>query len=184
MTKLFDPARAKYAARPAAVLALALGLAVGGCQVNNEELEQAQRQKEALQAELSKLQQGNDQLNQEITRLYGDREVISSHVALTAALTLHNRLAGELGKPRPAPPAAAQTPPARPPAPPPPPPVRPGSAGTAAAGIGRGGTGAPPPAPMPPGGLNPRPLLDLNTLPPVGGAGSGRRTGGAVDWGQ
>ena len=111
--------------------AAALLLAAFGCLVNEDEFDQARRQREALSAELSKLRQGNDQLKHEINRLYNDREILSGHVAMTAAVALHNQMTARL---RPAQPAAAPvrqaTPPARqsppprpaqttPPAPPP-----------------------------------------------------------------
>ena len=99
-------------------------LAAGGCLVNEDEFDQAQRRKEQMQAELARLRQGNDQLNQEIGRHYADREILSGHVALTAAVSLHNRLTARV---RPAPPPAqpqttrpAQT--TRPTTVPPPPP--------------------------------------------------------------
>lgn len=74
------PARSGPRAGAAAAAALGLLLAAGGCLVDNEEYDQAQRQWTALRNEIQKLRQGNDQLNQEIARLYGDCEVLSSHV--------------------------------------------------------------------------------------------------------
>ena len=82
----------------------ALLLVIGGCLVNEDEFDQARLRKEALSGELSKLRQGNDQLNHEINRLYHDREILSGHVAMTAAVALHNELTARF---RPAPPPVA-----------------------------------------------------------------------------
>ena len=95
---------------PAARLAVALALllAAGGCLVNEDEFDRARQRKESLGNELSRLRQDNDRLNHEINRLYTDREILSGHVAMTAAVALHNGLTARL---RPAQPTAA---PARP----------------------------------------------------------------------
>jgi hypothetical protein len=92
----------------------ALLLAVGGCLVNDSEFDQLQRRTESLRTELSRLLQDNDQLNRELNRLYNDREVLSGHVAMTAAVALHNQVTARL---RPAPPAPAPAAPPRPSAP-------------------------------------------------------------------
>ncbi|MDR3038955.1 MAG: septum formation initiator family protein [Candidatus Adiutrix sp.] len=181
---------ARSGPRAGAAAALGLILAAGGCLVDNEEYDQAQRQWTALRTELQKLRQGNDQLNQEIARLYGDCEVLSSHVAMTAASALHSRLAAGPA-PRPVPvtvaapaarPAAAARP-ARPSTRPAQTPTRPASTSTSASASGP--NSAPPPPPPPP--ENPSGAgtggLDLSSLPPAG-SGSGGRPGGAVDWGQ
>jgi hypothetical protein len=110
-------------------------LAVSGCLVADDEFEEAQRRKEVLGAELSKLRLENDQLNREISRLYADREVISAHVAMSAAIALHNQMTAGLRQtppPAQARPAAAPARPAgqpqaaRPPQPTPPPQTAPG----------------------------------------------------------
>jgi hypothetical protein len=110
---------------------MALLLAVGGCLVNDSEFDQALSLKESLTAELSQLRQSNDQLNRELGRLYSDREILSGHVALTAALALYNRMTDKIRPaPAPAPVKPAPAKPARPAqaAPPPAalPPVPPG----------------------------------------------------------
>ena len=144
----------------------ALILAASGCLVNNEEFDQAQRRKEALWTELSKLRQDNDQLTHEINRLYSDREILSGHVAMTAAVALHNRIMAEL---RPTAPTAApaQTPTARPAS------ARSASARQAQPQTPRPGTGVAPPPPS---------AAPANTPPsqPV----IRNRPSGAVDWGQ
>jgi hypothetical protein len=98
---------------------MALFLAVGGCLVNDSEFDQAQSRQESLTAELSKLRQNNDQLNRELGRLYSDREILSGHVALVAAVALHNQVTDKI-RPAPAPAPARPAPakPARPAAPP------------------------------------------------------------------
>ena len=126
-------------------LVMAAALFLSGCLVNDDEFERARRQKEALTAELAKLRQSNDQLHQEISRLYADREVLSGHVAMTTAVALNNRL---MPRVRPAAPPAA---PARPPQPPPRPAARPPQVSPGPAGAGA----SPPP---PPGdAVRPRP---------------------------
>ena len=143
-------------------------LVAGGCLVGNDEYDEARRQKEQYRVELNELHQANDFLNKEIARIYNDCEVLSSQLALTAALTIHDRYTAGLQRPQavaaPAPantrPAQTARPPqtrptqtARPPARNPqpgggstttatrPPAPRPGSGG---------GTAAPPPASPPP----------------------------------
>ena len=148
--------------------AAALLLAGGGCLVNSDEYEEAQRRKETLRAEVSKLRQDNDQLNHEINRLYADREIISGHVAMTAAVALHNQMTAGT---RPAPPAAAPAPAARPaPASRPAPAARPAETGARSAA-------APPP---PPPGETWTGARDADPSPPAGL----NRPGGAVDWGR
>jgi outer membrane murein-binding lipoprotein Lpp len=137
-----------------------LFLAACGCLVNSEEFDQARSLKESLRAEVSRLRQDNDQLSHEINRLYSDREILSGHVAMTAAVALHNRLTGGV---RPAPPAAA---PARP---------TPPRAAPAARPAGGGARGGASPTPAAPGGT----AVDT-PLPSVDGG----RPSGAVDWGQ
>jgi len=90
--------------------AAALLLAAGGCLVNDGEFDQAQSRQESLEAELSRLLKENDQMNRELSRLYADREILSAHVAMTAAVALHNRVTERF---RPAPPAPAAPAPAR-----------------------------------------------------------------------
>jgi hypothetical protein len=92
-------------------LAAVLLLAAGGCLVDDAEFDQALERKDALRTELFKLRQSNDQLNQEISRLYADREVLSSHVAMTAAVALHNLM---MPRVRPSPPPPAPAPARRP----------------------------------------------------------------------
>ncbi|MCL2029059.1 MAG: hypothetical protein FWG97_01360 [Deltaproteobacteria bacterium] len=137
-------------------LAFAAALFLSGCLVKDDEFDEARQLKESLTAELVKLRQSNDHMNHEISRLYADREVLSGHVAMTAAVALHNSFTTRILPPPPPPPRPPQTPavrPARPPqatAPPPPP----------------GGAWPITPPPFPPGEA-PRP-----------------RPSGAVDWGQ
>jgi hypothetical protein len=137
----------------------ALILAASGCLVNNEEFNQAQRRKEALWTELSKLRQDNDQLTHEINRLYSDREILSGHVAMTMAVALHNRIIAEV---RPAAPPPAPAPAARP-----------ATARPAGPQTPRPGTGV---------AQSPPPAATANTPPPQPVIRN--RPSGAVDWGQ
>ena len=90
-------------------------LAAGGCLVNDGEFDQAQSRKESLETELSRLAKENDLLNHELGRLYADREILSAHVAMTAAVSLHNRVMDRFRPPPPAPaPAPARPAPAKP----------------------------------------------------------------------
>jgi hypothetical protein len=144
--------------------AAALLLAAGGCLVDSDEFEEAQRRKENLRAEVSKLRQDNDQLNHEINRLYADREIISGHVAMTAAVALHNQMTAGI---RPAQPAAAPAPAARPATPV----SRPAPAARPAETGARGGA-VPPPPPA---------AQDADPPPTPAGL---NRPSGAVDWGR
>ena len=92
----------------------ALLLAAAGCLVNDGEFDQAQSRKESLEAELSRLAKENDLLNHELSRLYADREILSAHVAMTAAVSLHNRVMDRFRPPPPPAPAPAKPAPARP----------------------------------------------------------------------
>ena len=145
----------------------ALLLALGGCLVNSEEFDQAQRLKETLWTELSRQRQDNDQLKHEINRLYSDREILSGHVAMTSAVALHNYMTART---RPASPEAAPAPP--PQAPRPAPPARPASAPRPAAA-----QTARPAAPPPPPAAPPLPPASDTLTPPV-------IRSRAVDWGQ
>jgi hypothetical protein len=122
--------------------AAVLLLAAGGCLVNSDEYNEARSQKEALRTELAKLRLGNDQLAQDIARLYTDREILSGHVAMIAALTLHNQMTTGF---RPAPPPLSAIPAARPAAQAPrpartsPPPAPAGTADAPPTGISRPG---------------------------------------------
>ncbi|MDR2725512.1 MAG: septum formation initiator family protein [Candidatus Adiutrix sp.] len=98
----------RLAARLAGVAALFL--AASGCLVNEDEFDQARRRREALSAELSRLRQGNDQLKHEINRLYNDRETLSGHVAMTAAVALHNQVTARLRPVQPPPALPARLP--------------------------------------------------------------------------
>jgi len=95
---------AAFSLAPRLAGAAVLFLAIGGCLVNEDEFDRARQRKESLGNELSRLRQDNDRLNHEINRLYTDREILSGHVAMTAAVALHNRLTARV---RPAQPAAA-----------------------------------------------------------------------------
>ena len=76
-------------------------LVAGGCLVGNDEYDEARRQKEQYRVELNELHQANDFLNKEIARIYNDCEILSSQLALTAALTIHDRYTAGLQRPQP-----------------------------------------------------------------------------------
>ena len=85
------------------ILIIIMGLAVSGCLVGNDEYDEARRQKDQYRSELNELHQANDFLNKEIARLYSACEVLSSQLALTAALSIHDRYTAGLQRPAPPP---------------------------------------------------------------------------------
>ncbi|MDR2826558.1 MAG: hypothetical protein LBV77_00675 [Candidatus Adiutrix intracellularis] len=66
-------------------------LFLSGCLAGDDENEQVQRWRDDLRAELQKMHQGNDKLNQEIIRIYTDCEALERQVALQAAVAVHGR---------------------------------------------------------------------------------------------
>ncbi len=90
-------------------VALGAGLMLGGCWSGNDEYAQTKQERDEILGELQKLTRVNDHLNLEIGRLYNECDQLSTQVALTAALAIHDRFTADLVKPKPVQP----TPPAR-----------------------------------------------------------------------
>ncbi|MDR1044876.1 MAG: hypothetical protein LBP33_07130, partial [Candidatus Adiutrix sp.] len=97
-------------------LALAMAFLPAGCLVDNEQFDEARRDRDKYLSELKARTEANNQLNLDLTRIYNDYSVLSTQLALTAALTMHDRYTEGLGRPRPAPPPPQVDRPARRPA--------------------------------------------------------------------
>ncbi len=89
-------------------LILLLGLLPGGCLVDNDKYDEAKRQMDQINGELQELHLANDHLNQEIARVYGEYDMLTTQLALLAAMNVHDRFTAGLSRPPAAQPATPQ----------------------------------------------------------------------------
>lgn len=177
-------AGAVFIRRSVPVLGILLAaVLIAGCLADGDKYEEAQREKDKILAELQELHRSNDFLNQEIGRLYNDSDTLSTQLALSASLFLHDKYTTGLARPR----AAAVQPAA---------PSRPANAGNSRPrqNPGQGGeqSGSRPQGGGQPrggnsggsgggsGGLNTPPPPPPSATPP---AAPRPRPSGSVDWG-
>ncbi len=86
--------------RSSAVLfMLAAAVFTSGCLVDNDKYDEARQHQDKIRTELQELYRSNDVLNQEITRLYNDSETLSTQLAMSASLVLHDRYTTGLTRP-------------------------------------------------------------------------------------
>ena len=69
-------------------LLLLLGFLSSGCLVDNDKFDEARLERDRYQSELKIKTEDNSRLNLDITRIYDDCAILSSQLALTAALNM------------------------------------------------------------------------------------------------
>lgn len=92
--------KALYILNRLAGLALVSTLALisGGC-VSNDELNEAQKQRDEFSGELQRLHLSNDDLKREISATYNSCDLIGNQLTVMAAMNIHDKYTDKLGRP-------------------------------------------------------------------------------------